>query len=162
VNYTNEWIKSKKAKMFVADTKDKVILNDDNTFLIEVDTSNGNKHVLLSTSKTDGEQFKYKIKIDAVSNTIEASDDSGNVILLDSNVPSITATNRSGSFIDINDKNITLKADGDITIDAGGSIIEKAGSSISEEAPSISESASDISSTSSGSNAIVGAPLSLN
>jgi len=107
----------------VADTKKTLEdLNDDNTFFIELDTKYDNKHLLVSTSNSNGETYRYFFKIDAIANTVELKDDSGNVILLDSDKVRIKATNKSGTFVDIINENMTLYAPTNIDVVAGSVI----------------------------------------
>lgn len=154
--------KTEHLRFSVANTQKTLeLLDDDNTYYIEFDTKYGNKHILISTSNSDGEDYRYTVKIDAKCNTVDVKDDSGNELFLDSNVPRWHMKNRSGSEIDLNDTNILLKAEGDIVITAGGSITEKA-ASITEQADTIKEEGSSISSIASGPNTIKGAPLSSN
>jgi hypothetical protein len=97
-------------------------LSDDNTYFIELDTLH-NKHILLHTSKADGEQYSYTIKIDSQTNKIHIMDDDENEILLDSNVPRIFMRNKRGSFIDINHDDIFVGAIRDLVLKAGRQIL---------------------------------------
>ena len=48
-------------------------VTDDNTYYIEIDTKY-RKHILLSTSSSDGEEFRYFMKFDAEAHTVEIWD----------------------------------------------------------------------------------------
>ena len=93
-------------------------LTDDNTYYIEIDTKYA-KHIKLSTSKTDGEAFRYFIDIDAKTNTIEIKDDDSNIIKLDSNIPRIYMENKLGTICDLNAPDAFLMAPNNVTVKAG-------------------------------------------
>lgn len=113
-------------RLAVSDNKEiQKELNDDNTYFIEMDTLHG-KHILLSTSKSDGEKYRYFIRVDSITNSVKIFDDSGNEIILESDVPRIRAKNRDGTFIDLFKKDfigaaprdMVLKADRQMLINA--------------------------------------------
>jgi hypothetical protein len=116
-------------------------LDETNTYYFELDTLYG-KRIRLVTNKSDGEDFKYEITIDAKNDFIVLKDDIGNEILLHSPVPRIRCINASGSYVDIVDvdincfapNDITLTAGNDIKFTAGNDILSKAGNNIEEEA----------------------------
>lgn len=87
------------------------VLDDNNTYFIEINTKQGNKGITLSTSKSDGESFKYQIKVDSEKNNITAKDDVGNVILLDSENTRILLENKDKTKIDLDKRNLFLLAD---------------------------------------------------
>lgn len=87
------------------------VLDDDNTYFIEINSKKGNKGITLSTSKSDSESFKYLIKIDSEKNNITAKDDVGNVILLDSSNTRILLENKDKTKVDLDKKNLFLLAD---------------------------------------------------
>lgn len=93
-------------------------LNDDNTYYFEMDTKY-KKKITISTSNSDGEKYRYFVIIDAVANTVEIKDDSGNFLLLDSNVPRWKIQNRDLTMIDMWKKNINIYALENIELYAG-------------------------------------------
>lgn len=93
------------------------IPTEEEVYEIEVDTKY-NKHILLRTTKGDGEAFAYTIKIDAVSNTVSIMDDIGNSIIIDSNKPSITLLNSDKTQVKLEKADILMEALGSITMRA--------------------------------------------
>lgn len=97
-------------------------IDEENSYTFEMDTKN-EKRILLQTSNSDGEQFKYLIKIDAKANTITIGDNNNNVILLDSNVPRIFLRNTNGAHIDLSGNNAIVCAPEDVIIRGGRQIV---------------------------------------
>ena len=89
-------------------------LTDDNTYFIDIDTRN-HKRVLISTSNTDKEAFRYTILIDAIANQITLKDDAGNIIRLDSNIPRIYMLNNTGTLVDLNGPNLIQNVPGNMS-----------------------------------------------
>ena len=87
------------------------VLDDNNTYFIEINTKKGNKGITLSTSKSDSESFKYLIKADAEKNNITLNDDVGNIILLDSANTRILLENKDKTKVDLDKRNLFLLAD---------------------------------------------------
>lgn len=56
--------------------------NKESSYWHEIDTIN--KTMTVSTSKSDGEKYKYTVKIDAKNNVVYLSDDVGNTVMLNS------------------------------------------------------------------------------
>jgi len=108
-------------------------LNDDNTYFFEMDTRKY-KRVIISTSKSDGEKFRYKIEIDAKANTVIIQDDDGNFFKLDSNIPMLIMQDKPGCKVQICDKNINIFAVDTINMEAGKDIHIKAGDKMTVEA----------------------------
>jgi hypothetical protein len=92
-------------------------LDDTNTYYIELDTRR-DKHIRLKTNKANGESFAYMFNIDAAKSQVILCDDAGNQIFIDSNIPRVFMSNKSNSMIDLNDKNIVIACENDITINA--------------------------------------------
>jgi len=102
----------------INDTTDNAAtLGDDNTYFIRVDTRR-QKGITISTAKSDGEAYRYKLWIDTAGNTVSLADDSGNFISIDSNVPKITLRNRSDTVVSLDDQDINITCKGNINIDA--------------------------------------------
>lgn len=93
-------------------------LNEDNTYYIELDTLH-KKSIILRTSKSDGESFRYLIHIDAKNSEVIIEDDDDNYIILQSEVPRIKLHNKNNSFIDINQDDIFLNAPRDFRMKVG-------------------------------------------
>ena len=98
-------------------------LNDDNSYYLELDTRR-DKHVVLQTSKSNGEKFRYRIAIDAVKNTVYIGDDDSNYIQIDSNIPSITLYNKAKSMIQLNSEDIIISCQGQILMQSRQSTID--------------------------------------
>ena len=106
-------------------------LTDDNTYFIEIETKyNGKRHVLISTSDSNGEVFRYRIKIDTVKGTFRIWDtkkeEVWNEIFIDSAIPRIFMKNHDKSSIDIIKQDIKMIAPNNIEMTAGNAIIMKA------------------------------------
>ena len=121
-------------------------LTDDNTYFIELDTKY-KKHVFISTSGTDGEKYRYFIKIDAKEHTMEFWDcltDQDSPEKKCKNVPHntikiesdptynqgrlkgrITLQNEAGATFILEDEDIKIIAPRDITMYAGNRFIAR-------------------------------------
>ena len=93
-------------------------LTDANTYTLEMDTLH-NKHFLIRTTKSDGEEYAYLIKIDAKEGTLRLCDDTNNEILIDSKEPRVMLRNRNGCLIDLHKDDLDLVAIKDATIKVG-------------------------------------------
>ena len=107
-----------------ASDKQKVleVLTDDNTYYFEIDTTEKNKFVKISTSKSDEEEFRYVIKIDCLDNSIILADDDENRIYLNSKEEQIILENKSKSKVELSKKDILIYAPNDIKIQADNNI----------------------------------------
>ena len=90
-------------------------MDDDNTYFFEMDTRR-NHRVRISTSNKDEEQFRYTFQFNADTNEIFLGDDKGNQFYVRSDQPRVCMKNASASLVDLNDKNIVIMAEGDISI----------------------------------------------
>lgn len=99
-----------------SDTKDESTksLTPENSYYFEVDTHN--KLVTLSTSKSDGEPFKYVVQINAKDGKIVITDDTNNYIMLNSREKQLILENANGSKVNIEKKNITIDSGDSVTI----------------------------------------------
>lgn len=91
------------------------VLTDDNTYFIEIDTLRS-KRIRISTSKADGESYRYQFAIDVDNSMVVITDDDDNSISLESKVPRITLRNKKNSVLTLNDESITLACKKDIVI----------------------------------------------
>jgi len=131
-------------RIYVADIAKTIKkLDGSNTYYFELDTR-GDKHVVISTAKSDGEEFAYLIKIDAKANTVTIEDDSGNKIFLDSNIPRILHTLRTTTTVDLNNEDIRVFAPKNITIEAGGTLTCKSKNRVDETEKTHSVKAKDL------------------
>jgi hypothetical protein len=89
------------------------------------------KHILISTSNSDGEKFRYRLLISPAKSTVTLCDDIGNLISIESEKPRVTLRNSSDSILMLDDKNIMGACHGDFNVRADGNIIMAAGKSIS-------------------------------
>ena len=118
-------------------------LTNDNTYFLEIDTKY-RKHVLLSTSSSDGEQWRYFFKIDADAHTVELWDNCmdrsqlNNSIKIESRPDintkgRITIQNAAGNTIvmtgedtEINiPRNLLVNIGGDVQITGNGNLVSK-------------------------------------
>lgn len=93
-------------------------LDDDNTYLFEMDTRNG-KIIRLQTSNSDGEKYRYYIKIDAVKSTMEFRDDSGNTLILESEKPRWFLTNRDQCWMELIGPDMNINVPNNMTTTVG-------------------------------------------
>ena len=100
-------------------------LTDDNTYFFEINTKNNSKQITLSTSKSDGESYRYLIKIDSDKNTILINDDIGNFIRLESDNHRIILQNTEATKVSLDKENLYLYARDSIILDAGNRISTK-------------------------------------
>ncbi len=111
--------KKERLNLSVADTPTVVDeLTDDNTWFIELDTLH-EKKIRISTSNSDGEQFRYLLMIDAKNSKVILCDDNNNEILIESNTPRIRLRNHDGTIIDMAQKNMALIVPEDLLIKVG-------------------------------------------
>jgi len=97
-------------------------LTDENTYFLELDTLH-NKHILIRTAKSDNESYQYTIKIDSNKNEIRLCDDTGNEILLQSDIPRIRVKNSAGAFYDLFKEDIIVASPRDIILKADRQIL---------------------------------------
>lgn len=109
-------------------------ITDDNTYFFEIDTKY-HKHILLSTSATDGEDWRYFFKIDTNSRSVEIWDQSvkdksipSNSIKLESQpIPGcrgrIKLENASGTSITLEDKNMAIHVPKNLEFYVGGNLV---------------------------------------
>ena len=110
-------------------------LTDDNTYFMEMDTRE--KHqIKLSTSKQDGEKYRYTIQADADNSRIVVSDDIENKIIIESDPHRISIINKDNSMIILDKKNIVIKCDGEIIMESTSSKVTiHGGSEINVKSP---------------------------
>ena len=109
-------------------------ITDDNSYFIEIDTKY-HKHIVMSTSASDGEAWRYYFKIDANSRSVEIWDESvndptipSNSIILESQpVPGcrgrIKLENAAGTSITMEDKNMMIHVPKNLEIYVGGNLV---------------------------------------
>ena len=76
-------------------------LTDSNTYYAEIDTKY-HKRVIISTSNSDGERYRYTFLIDSIANTVTLKDNIGNELLIESDTPRVRLKNSNASFLDLN------------------------------------------------------------
>ena len=105
-------------------------LDDNNTYFIEMD-SREKKRIRISTSKADGEKFRYLLLIDPENSMCALSDDDGNIIAIESEIPRVCMKNKLDSMLDLNMENIIMACKGDMTFKTeNGSISHYSGKDI--------------------------------
>jgi len=100
-----------------------VDLTELNTYRLRLNSKD--KYISITTSKLDPDKVVYTFKLDVNGTNAILMDDVGNHIKIDSLVPNIQLSNKSGSLLELNDKNININAPEDITITAGRQITIK-------------------------------------
>lgn len=111
--------KKERLNLSVSDTPNVVDeLTDDNTYFIELDTLH-EKKIRISTSKSDGEKYRYLLMIDSKANTVTLCDDNNNEILIESDTPRVRLRNHDGTLLDLAQKNMTLIVPEDFLLKVG-------------------------------------------
>jgi hypothetical protein len=105
-------------------------LGNDNSYYIQMDTRRSHS-IVISTNQGDGEAFKYKLSIDADKNQIYLGDDKGTGVLIDSNTPSVTIRNSTGSTIQVTDGNMDMTCNGSQNVYIKGDISQTVDGDIS-------------------------------
>ena len=91
-------------------------VNDDNSYYLEFDTIN--KHILISTSNSDGETIRYFMKFNTRTNTYSVWDTKGNRIEIDSDLNRLYMRNADQSVIDIFGKHINIWSQDSVNIES--------------------------------------------
>lgn len=127
--------KTERVRWHVNDTlENDCNLTDDNTYYFEMDTRQ-HKHILFSTSQSDGEEHQYRFKISPEDSQIIISDEKMNMFVLDTNQTRITMANEKGSLIQLDGENIKIMCTGQILIQSkNSSITMSAEADITEQA----------------------------
>lgn len=111
-------------------------LTDDNTYFLEMDTRK-HKHILLSTSQSDGEEHQYKFKISPETSQIMLADEKQNMFIIDTNKQCITMANEKGSLIQLDGEDINIICKGKLTIrSTNNEIVMAAKSDITQQTKS--------------------------
>lgn len=133
------------------ESQDHGSLNANNSYMFELSTHN--KTITFYTNKNDQEPFAYVLQLDTENGNVIVTDDVGNYIQLDSINTCIELTNKDGTSLKLDKKNIygtatdsmyfnapnlvqwqcenfVIKAGTSIHMEAGEQIIAKAGSQI--------------------------------
>ena len=100
------------------------ILDDNNSYYLEMDTRRSHS-ITLTTNKADDEVYKYQLKIDADKHQVYLGDDVGNGLLIQSDVPSVTITNKSGATMQVTDRNMDMTCKGDQNIYIRGNVTQE-------------------------------------
>lgn len=93
------------------------VLGDDNSYYGEFDTRR-HQHIKLSTSKANGETYRYMLLLSPELSKVLITDDINNSIYIDSEQHHVTLTNTDGSLLNLEAENIVMSCKGNITIDA--------------------------------------------
>lgn len=112
------FVNDQKLVVKTADTANKNVgrVNDDNSYYLEFDTIN--KHILLSTSNSDGETIRYFMKFNTKTNTFALWDTKGNRFELDSDEHRWYLRNADQSVIDMHRTHVNIWAQDSINLEA--------------------------------------------
>jgi hypothetical protein len=94
-------------------------VNFSNCYFFEI--SGHNRHITLGTSQANGEPFAYTFQFNTGEGAVNLIDNIGNQIELDSRDRRLQLKNADGSFVKVEKKVITTKADEKIEFECGGS-----------------------------------------
>ena len=100
-------------------------LDDENTYFIEMDTL-FTKRIRIVTNQSDDEDYKYEIVIDAKNNFLSMSDDTGNEVIIESDIPRVKLHNNKGTLLDLNNDDAIMMAPRDVVIKAKRQVAIKA------------------------------------
>lgn len=90
---------------------------DENTYFLETNPAEG--YVRLKTSKANKEPFSYVLNFNTKDGSFTVTDDAGNKLLIDSAKEILHLSNKSGTTIHAEKKNLTLEASDCMTLKAG-------------------------------------------
>jgi phage baseplate assembly protein gpV len=90
------------------DDKGKTLNTPDNAYSIKYSTHD--KEITLTTNKSDGEPFAYKLKLNTKDGKFSIEDSDGNFIFLDSSVQHIKLQNRNESMLELVGSVINMNA----------------------------------------------------
>lgn len=122
IGYNDNYRATEDLILQVANKDSSVVeLTDQNTYRVRLNSTD--KYISITTSKLDPDKVVYTMKMDVNNTNLVVMDDQGNSIKIDSLVPSIKLLNKSGSLIELNDKNININAPEDIAITAGRQLV---------------------------------------
>lgn len=110
-------------------------VSEGNTYYIDINTNKGEKVIRIHTCINDGEPYSYDFEFIPESSLFRVFDNVGNILSLDSANTIWKMYNISGSYVELNQTDITVYAPNNIKIEAGNSILVKAGAKITETAP---------------------------
>lgn len=116
-------------------------LSDDNTYYLTLNSID--KHITLATTMIDSDEFSYTFKFDVPNKSAFIKDSDGNSVVMKSDVPSITITNKNGTMMEVNKDNINMNAPknmnltigGDFNISVANNLIAKIGSGLKITSP---------------------------
>ena len=97
-------------------------ITEDNSYYVEVSTHK--KLITVSTSKRNSEVVRYRVQIDPGNGTFTVTDDLGNHIQLDSVGANIRLHNSMDTTVELNKKDIFLKAPNNIDVTCENMLIE--------------------------------------
>ena len=86
----------------------------DNSYVLELSTHDG--HITFTTSKSNGEPYRYKCTLNTKDGSFTLTDDIDNTLFLRSKDKHWRMQNTAGSFIEIKDKVINIHADDEVNI----------------------------------------------
>lgn len=89
----------------------------ESSYWMEVSTHD--QHVILHTSKSNGEPYTFDVILDTANGSLTIKDDVGDEIVLDAPSATISATNSEGAFVSLVGPDITFNAPGKLTMNAG-------------------------------------------
>ena len=125
--------------VFSNERKENIPLTEDNVYTLTVSTHD--KHITITTTKSDGEPYAYLIQLNTKEGFLMAKDDDGQVIFMESKNRRIYAANKDQSFIDINKREIIIQSPDKITMNSKD-IIFNGKSSIHSQTPKYTINAS--------------------
>lgn len=94
--------------IFSNERKEDIKLTENNTYSVTVSTHD--KHITITTTKSDGEKYAYTIQLNTKDGQFFVKDDVGNYIFMDSEQNRIRAENRDKTFVDLDKRKLRGEA----------------------------------------------------
>lgn len=89
-------------------------LTEDNVYMVTVSTHD--KHITISTTKSDGEPFAYRLQLNTKEGFFTLEDDDGNYFFLNSKERHLKLRNKDESFIELNKRVINITSQDEINL----------------------------------------------
>lgn len=92
--------------VFSNERKENIPLTEENVYMLQVSTHD--KHVTLSTVKSDGEPFAYRFQINTKEGFVTLEDDDGNYFYINSKERHLKMRNKDDSLVELNKRIINI------------------------------------------------------
>lgn len=100
--------------IFSNERNENIPLDETNVYMMSVSTHD--KHITVTTSKSDGEPFAYTFQINTKDGFFTIQDDDGNYVFMDSKERHIKLRNKDDSFVELNKRIINITSKDEVNI----------------------------------------------